>query len=222
MEQNRKSIQIKRRCPYCKKDFYINRNNVSEAIYYKKRTYHDGCWQKKYADKSDDNAFSALQKESCKHFSDEIAKKEVVRFIFSAYDIKTIPTNVWSKLNAFYTGEYPGMSVCIPPEHLYDMWQRKIGLLNKIADSNKSKGKHVAQGLRINYDLSVLLNKYDSYLNWLEKQKILEAEARKKIKDDKLRMDMNIFISKSKEKDCKAMDDSLEDLVDDIFEDGLG
>ena len=218
MEQNRKSIQIKRVCPYCKKDFYINGNNLSKAIYYRKRTYHRECWQKKYADKLDDNAFSALKKESCKHFTDEIAKKEVVRFIFAAYDIKAIPTNVWSKLNAFYAGEYPGMSVCIPPEHLFDMWQRKMKWLNQIADSNKNKGKQMDSGQRISYDLSALLNKYDSYLNWLEKQKILEAEARKKQEESITKISTSILNSKAKEKECNNDNENLESLVNEIFD----
>lgn len=68
------------------------------------------------------------------------------------------------------------MSVGIPPSDLLDMWQRKIDMLNGIAKKNEVKGIHMQPEQRLSYDLSILINKYDSYLRWKEKQKILEAE----------------------------------------------
>lgn len=66
---------------------------------------------------------------------------------------------------------------------------------------------------RINYDLSVLVNKYDSYLKWLEKQKILEAE--KEIEKNENIVGKTIgYVNQKAEKNNS---DDISDLVDDIF-----
>ena len=105
------------------------------------------------------------------------------------------------------------MSFGIPPEHLLDMWKRKIDMLNGIASRNTTKGKSMNADQRINYDLSVLVNKYDSYLKWLEKQRIIEAE--KEIEKNENIVSKSIgYVSHKTEKNNS---DDISDLVDDIF-----
>ena len=107
----------------------------------------------------------------------------------------------------------------IPPEHLLDMWGRKIDLLNTIADRNKTRGIQMSIDKRINYDLSILVNKYDSYLKWLEKQKIVEAENKKTIELRKSAIETSIINTKANEGSLNQKNDDMSDLVDDIFED---
>ena len=93
------------------------------------------------------------------------------------------------------------------------MWKRKIDMLNGIANRNNTKGKTMNADQRINYDLSVLVNKYDSYLKWLEKQKILEAE--KEIEKNENIVGKTIgYVTQKTEKNNS---DDISDLVDDIF-----
>jgi hypothetical protein len=54
------------------------------------------------------------------------------------------------------------------------MWQRKKQELDKLYNYNQQKGKELDRSSRINYDLAVLLSKYDSFLEWKEKEKVLE------------------------------------------------
>lgn len=91
-----------------------------------------------------------------------------------------IPTTVWQKLGNIYNGTFKGMSVGIPPSDLLDMWQRKIDMLNGIAKKNEVKGIHMQPEQRLSYDLSILVNKYDSYLRWKEKQKYLKLRKKQK------------------------------------------
>ena len=67
---------------------------------------------------------------------------------------------------------------------------------------------------RINYDLSILINKYDSYLKWLEKQKIIASE--KEIEKNENIVGKSIgytTVNKSERNDS----DDISALVDDIF-----
>ena len=136
-------------------------------------------------------------------------EKLVNDYIRKQYDIQTVP---WDSIAALYDGKY---GVKIPPKHLYDMFVRKQSYLDKINAQNVAKGKDITGVLRVKYDLKVLYNKYDSYLKFLEKQKILEAEAQSNKADEKL-----ILTTAPQPKKVETnnnSDDSLDDLLIDIF-----
>ena len=61
------------------------------------------------------------------------------------------------------------------------MWKRKMPYLQKVNDKNIRMGKKIDGMARINYDMAIVLSKYDSYLEWKEQQQqALLEEARKK------------------------------------------
>ena len=221
-----KNIGIKRKCSCCGEYFYISNDNIDDAIYYDKKTYHSSCFinicnkrsQMKREDVSQKwtwvlNHLDSIKQESYEHLKLAVIKEDVFNFIKDAYDITIIPTTVWQKLSNIYNGTFKGMTYGIPPEHLLDMWERKIDMLNGIANRNNTKGKTMNADQRISYDLSVLVNKYDSYLKWLEKQKILEAE--KEIEKNENIVGKTIgYVAQKTEKNNS---DDISDLVDDIF-----
>ena len=54
----------------------------------------------------------------------------------------------------------------------------------KFSMSNISKGKNMKDGyLRCNYDLSILMSKYDSYLKWKSKQNTFVEDEKKNIEN---------------------------------------
>ena len=67
---------------------------------------------------------------------------------------------------------------------------------------------------RLNYDLSVLVNKYDSYLKWLEKQKIIQAEMTLENNENIVQKYIGQDIPENNEKEEK---EDITDLIDDIF-----
>lgn len=221
-----KNIGIKRKCSCCGEYFYISNDNIDDAIYYDKKTYHSSCFinicNKRSQMKREDVSqkwtwvlthLDSIKQESYDHLKLAVAKENVFNFIKDVYDVTIIPTTVWQKLSNIYNGTFKGMTYGIPPEHLLDMWKRKIDMLNGIANRNSTKGKTMNADQRINYDLSVLVNKYDSYLKWLEKQKILEAE--KEIEKNENIVGKTIgYVSQKTE---KSNVDDISDLVDDIF-----
>ena len=221
-----KNIGIKRKCSCCGEDFYISKDNIDDAIYYDKKTYHSSCFinicnkrsQMKRADVSQKwtwvlNHLDSIKQESYEHLKLAVIKEDVFNFIKDAYDVTIIPTTVWQKLSNIYNGTFKGMTYGIPPEHLLDMWERKIDMLNGIANRNNTKGRTMNVDQRINYDLSVLVNKYDSYLKWLEKQKILEAEKEIEKNENIVGKTIGYVTQKSE----KNNSDDISDLVDDIF-----
>ena len=223
---------IERKCGCCRESFYINNENINDAIYYDKITYHSKCFVDMCNKRSHDtrkkisekwtrvlNNLKVIEAKSYLHFSTEITKKNIFEFIKEAYDITIIPTTVWQKLSAIYDGTFKGMSSGIPPEHLLDMWKKKIDMLNDIANMNITKGKKMGTAQRINYDLTILLNKYDSYLKWLEKQKIIEAENRQKAKSEVTNITTSIINIKVNKENISQKNDDISNLVDDIFDD---
>ena len=222
-----KNIGIKRKCGCCGEYLYINKNNIDDAIYYDKKTYHSSCFinicnkrsNMKRKDTSQKwtwvlNNLDSIKQESFKHLKLETDKDDVFNFIINAYDLTIIPTTIWQKLNDIYNGTFKGMSVGIPPSDLLDMWKRKIDMLNGIAKKNELKGIHMQPDQRLNYDLSILVNKYDSYLKWKEKQKILETE--KETEKTQNIVGQSIGYTKNINQDNNDTDD-ISSLVDDIF-----
>lgn len=220
-------LSIKRKCGCCGEYLYINKNNIDKAIYYDKKTYHSDCFinlcKKRSTSKRINisekwkwnfNHIEIIKNDTYSHFIESIEKDEVFQFIKEAYDLTIIPTTVWQKLNNIYNGTFKGMSVGIPPSDLLDMWKRKIDMLNGIAKKNESRGIHMQPDQRLNYDLSILINKYDSYLRWKEKQRILEVEK----ESDKTQNIVNRSIGYIKNTKQNNLDtDDISDLVDDIF-----
>lgn len=229
--KNNPESGIKRKCGCCKEYFYINNENIDDAVYYDKTTYHSSCFisicnkRSKMKRKNISQKWTwvldnleSIKEKSYEHLSRAVAKESVFEFIKDAYDVTIIPTTVWEKIGNIYNGTFKGMTTGIPPKHLLDMWKRKIEMLNGIAAGNITKGKTMSADQRISYDLSVLVNKYDSYLKWLEKQKIIEAENIKNIKLKKTEITAGIINTKANESSENQKNDDMSDLVDDIFE----
>lgn len=220
------NIEIKRKCSCCGDYFYISNKNINDAIYYDKKTYHSSCFinmcKKRALMKNEKvsrkwkwvlNHLESIKQKSYEHLQVAVVKEDVFNFIKDAYDVTIIPTTVWEKLGNIYNGTFKGMSFGIPPEHLLDMWKRKIDMLNGIASTNVQKGKCVNVDQRIIYDLSVLVNKYDGYLKWKEKQKIIEAEKGLEKSENIIGKSVGYISNKIE----KSKSDDITDLVDDIF-----
>lgn len=204
----------------------IYRNECKDVVLFENKYYHTECFKKlcelKLSKRKIKKWINALNnigeyeqnaKESINEYFD---KDDVYRFIISTYDLAIVPSYIWIKLDKIYKGGLNGMSVGIPPAHLYDMWKRQITNLNKIYDNNKRKGKEMDKVQRLNYDLSILVNKYDSYLTWLNQQKILAEQSRKEQQEKKEKIDYK-KISDMKIQSSEKNEDDIEQLLDELF-----
>lgn len=112
-------------------------------------------------------------------------------FIYKEYNVSTLPTRVFVVISSLYKGEYTKNTrepLQISIFDLYDMWQRKMDYLKQTYEYNKTHGKDMYGANRVCYDLAILINKYDSYKRWKEKQNAIHeqekalAEQTKKMK----------------------------------------
>lgn len=73
---------------------------------------------------------------------------------------------------------------------------------------------------QVNYDLAVLVGKYDSYLRWKEKQKLNEVDKKNNEKFAKSFVETN-NITTQKTVVTATQDDNMDDILSDIFGEGL-
>ena len=99
------------------------------------------------------------------------------------------------------------------------MWKRKLDFLLKQNEKLVRKNGEVDASSLIMYDLAILINKYDSYCKWKERQKIIEAENKKNTENitNTVGFTNAIRIDNKKAGENSELDDDLLGLVDDIF-----
>ena len=201
---------IKRKCIYCKKPVILNGNEI-DFIYEKKCYAHINCfveykknlrkgkWTDQqcdlYIQKLHDNTNCRVSEIINKHNTVENRAKEKTAhkkqldsfydYLSNTYDISTFTNQFFIKIANIENGTYKQVTKPIPVTDLLDMWQQKINYLNKVAVNNQKKGKELLGLSRINYDLAILLSKYDSYLAWKERQRVEKEEIEKRLSEEK-------------------------------------
>jgi hypothetical protein len=179
-----------RKCFGCK-EYMTLEKELDNAVYVSKAFWHDTCYAEKLSKKKvgklseeDINKkMLELKLESEEHIRHTIIKNHLFKYLMFKYNVVLLPTYIFTKMEQIFKGEYRNMSSPIPPEHILDMFQRRQGYLDKIYHKEKMDGVS-----RINYDLAVLISKYNGYLEWIEKSKVENDTAEKKIEEDKPRM----------------------------------
>lgn len=176
-----------RKCPFCEDGIDINK--VDNTFFVDGSKYiHCQCFVKHKTSlkkgawgqgKCDDYI-----KQKLMTVEDDVAqrtiKKRLTDWVFEAYDISYLPTYFYTKLESIFSGTFKGQSRPVLPEHLLDMWQQKKLYLDKIATRNAAAGKEISGVNRINYDIAIVLSKYDAYLDWkaqreVDKKSIVES-----------------------------------------------
>lgn len=221
---------MKRICFECGKPIEFNKDNIDEVIKFEKYCYHYDCFinackrkiQKTNASPKWSKALESIdiiKEETKKYFniSDDLQKDDLYQFLLSNYNIDEVPQYVFIKLQEVYSGKRKGLTCEIPPEDLLDMWKRKMNSLNKIRAKNIVLGKKMNVGQQINYDLSILVNKYDSYLKWKRKNKILEQDVNQIHKEILQTVDLD-KLSKMALNQEKEDENDIDSLLEEIFD----
>ena len=236
--------KIRKKCCYCHEDIDVTENEHKlvyyDKHYYHKDCFIEWCHATKTPTPKRTNALKNLEKYLCegeeiilgllnkkginkdniekfsndtnKYISQWFDESDLCSFLRDEYNIVKLP---WTKIKDVINGTSKKIDVPISASELLDMWERKIDYLRSsnqklISQSNKV----ITPELLVLYDLSILINKYDSYLRWKEKQKILEAE--KETEKSQNIVSQSIGYT-NVSKDSKADTDDISDLVDDIF-----
>jgi hypothetical protein len=168
-----------RKCKECK-EYITLETEWDSTIYVSNAFHHINCFKNKMLNKKIrrpseealDIKINELRLSSDEYIYKTMAKSHLYKYLCDAYGVVMLPTYVYQKMEGIFNGTWKDMSCPIPPEHLLDMFQRKQDWLNKIYHKDNIDGIG-----RINYDLSVLIGKYRSYLDWLGKKEIENKQA---------------------------------------------
>lgn len=229
-----------RKCKICKNEFdivkndYIRfKNGFCEIDCYKEYKLNKGM-DEEILDKQIDELMKLTKEEKIKRSQEELektkkkirAKKKednrkknldnLINYFSDIYDIRIFSKYFYTKLAQINNGSYKGLKDGIPYADILDMFKIKQQSLNSIAERNKSKGKEITGINRLNYDLAILINKYDDYLSWKNKQKVIENQVQVKHTSNELKIDYSKLCSNSK-KENNNDDIDINDICDDIY-----
>lgn len=152
------------------------------------------------------------------YVSEAFDEYDVNEFLRENYKIQDINAFYTRYLKPLYHGTYKKYEdLIIPPSHLLEMWKTKIGTLNKMYQRNIKNGKSFTVTQHLAYDLAVLIGKYDSFLEWKNKQKVLEHDVTQ-IAPDQSYVTTSINIPPAHYKKSNANHDELEEIITDIFD----
>ena len=209
---------LRKRCHICKS--YINIDNISQNDFVSNLNglnfAHYDCEykvriKKKHATKEKvEKVLEKMRQQAINLISEEFKLSKFYEFIHSSYNIVSISRTFKAKIAKLLSGDYDGISKPIPIEDLMDMWKQKIKTLISIHQSNIKKGKDIDRAMRPNYDLAVLLNKYDKYLDWKLREKTRASEIVSIVTNREDTPKINFAPKKKK-------GNEIADILDDLF-----
>lgn len=224
--------EILRKCYVCDKQYQKTINiDKNKFIYYKTSYFHYDCFIN-YKLKAKDNTLSHeeiilladnLVKKTLemKNVTDTIDRDRLTYWLYENYNITVLPTNFFTKLTLINKGTFS--SRINAPISCYDLLQIFIKMksyLDKINNKNERLGKKIDATGRINYDLAIVINNYDEYLKWKQKQKteVIEKEMiQEEIKAKNNIQIGNISSIKTKDNNRKNDEINISDILDEVF-----
>ena len=238
---------IKCKCYICKNDINTY-NKLDKSVYYDSHFYHVNCFLKWCKEKNTTKRKNALKKveqyiESASLKTNELllkkridhdsiskfeydaeneikewfAKSDVDSLIRTEYGINP----PWRKLNFLYEGKDPRLNKSLPATDLIYMWEQKMPYLRKLHCKLENKDNGYSMCC---YDLSVIVGKYEGYLNWKRQQDVLAAENRRNSEElERGNLVQIVFNNTKNNQDYNFNETDNEDLdisnvVNEIFE----
>lgn len=139
-----------------------------------------------------------------------------VKWVQDNYNITILPKLFFIKIAGVNSGTYKGLKEGILYDDLLYMFKTKKTQLDKYINKRKSQGAKFDDGLkRFYYDLAVIVNNYDSYKKWKEKQQILKVES------DNLKQELHTEINYKKinkvNNESNVENNDIDDIIDELF-----
>lgn len=221
------SDTILRKCGGCSDAIEINRNNITDTLYYKNKYYHSKCfceiaerrskakrntaveWQEAL-----DNLWE-LEADTRKMLESAWIKDDLNDWLLNHYNITSVPSRFWQVLSDLERGIYKGKkSKPVTMEILLGAWKWGQRKLDSISRNNKMNHKGPASDdARIMYDLSIIISKVPNYLSHKSKMQMLQSEEKK----ENVKVHINYDnVQKAKVENNDGIDD-ISSLLDDIF-----
>jgi len=222
--------EILRKCKICDKPRTKTINLETEKfIYYQQSFYHYNCFVEfKMAknqltlDKATELANEMVIKTSeSDSLNSLIDRDRLTYWLYDNYDINVLPILFFQKIKQINDGTFAmRVNVPIPYYDLLQIFKKMKTYLDKVNKQNERKGKKIDIIRRVDYDLAIVINNYDEYLKWRQKQKTEEID-KKAIKNDIIsKSDIKInTISTLQRKNNQNNNDeiNISDILDEVF-----
>lgn len=218
---------ITRKCACCKGVITIERNNLSNIVYFDKKYYHSNCFvemaTKKASSKRGKPAYWqealdnlwVLESETKSMIEHSWAKDDLNDWLLQHYDIATVPSRFWQMIAELEQGKYKGKK-CKPikVDILYSMWKWGQKNLDKIHMNNQIKHQGPKNDNdRLMYDLAILLSHSSDYIKYVTRTKEEINEIASKVEKAN-KFDYEKIYKESKKQEIQ---EDILDLMNDIF-----
>jgi hypothetical protein len=226
--------EILRKCKICDKG-KIKTIKIEEEkyIYYENSYYHYDCFIKYRIEKKKNN--KQLTYEEAKNIADKLVLKtselktinnsidrdRLTYWLYDNYDITVLPSTFFIKLKQINDGTF-GLRINAPITYydLLQIFKKMKNNLDRINNQNERKGKKIDILRRIDYDLAIVINNYDKYLLWKQKQETEKIE-KQEIKNDliiKNSIQINTIASlQRKDNQDNGSEINIADILNEVF-----
>lgn len=206
---------IIRKCQICDKKGEKSINVESDDyIYTNGKYYHTQCYhlyllqKKKFTNEEAIVEIKIIKEKMMAEGENTLYKEKLNKLLCEIYDVAIIPSYFFIKLNKINQGTYKGMSKGITNKELFEMYSNKkfIKKLDKIAFKKSLKGQD-----RIQWDLAIVVNNYDKYIEG-KKKKQRDELTNKTLKGEISQIKKDI--QKAKEQAIKEKSEvDIEDII---------
>jgi len=225
--------EILRKCHLCDDTGYKTINvDKDKFVYYKTHFYHYDCFIEFKNKNNKDNLSQdqiikivdemVLKTQELKSVRESIDRDRLTYWLYNNYNISVLPNLFFQKLLRINKGTFSDrISVPISCYDLLQIFKKMKTYLDKVNNNNERKGKKVDLSQRVNYDLSIVLNNYDEYIKWKQKQKTENTENKKLQEEIRTKNNIQtnniINIQKHVNKQNDNEELNINDLLDEVF-----
>lgn len=222
--------EIVRKCTVCDKTGCKTvKLDEDKFIYYNNCYYHYNCFIKRRMLKNENTLTEeeiikiaddlVLKTKDNKTVKNSIDLDRLTYWLYENYNISSLPNLFFIKLKKINDGKYANR--LSKPIFYYELLQIFIKMktyLDKINYKNEHKDKKMTGSQRVEYDLAIVINNYDEYIKWRQKQ-ATESIEKQEIKDDisiknNIQTENIVEVRRSNNEDKEI---NIADLLDELF-----
>jgi hypothetical protein len=226
--------EILRKCYVCDKPKTKTiKLETDKFIFYNNSYFHYDCFIKLQMKKKKngveltyDQAKDLADKMVIKTSQSEVINSLIDRdrltyWIYENYNLTVLPVLFFQKIKQINDGTFSTrVNTPISYYDLLQMFKKMKTYLDKVNNNNERKGKKIDSVGRINYDLAIVINNYDDYLKWKQKQKAEEIENTETKNDiiSKNNININTITSLQRKNNQKESEEiNIADILDEVF-----
>lgn len=215
-----------RKCGTCGSPIIVNRQNLSNIVFYQGYHHHIGCLVEK-ANKGIEsgkrvanwekilNRIPEFQEESRRRLEHCAIQDEFNDYLLAHYDVEVVSNWFWNIIGDLGLGKYK-RNKCKPidMDTIFQTWKWGQKHLDRIAANNKARHKGPNNDeQRLNYDLAIVVQHVGDYKKHITATKE-QAETVAKHAENKNKINYEQLYSQSSN---QQQTDSIIDLMNDIF-----